>query len=415
MTNPDASTRRVRRTRYRIAAAIVVAVAIVATLVGLRAATAGGLPDDVVARVEGHRDITRDDYTLKERFQLIDASRRLGQPERWDPSKPTILPFLESRAACVSALRAGIPADVADAYGDSGLGDLCRVTAARIRRYSTDATLSAAVNAIEARRLGIRVTDAEIQAQTEYFLGRIGGAKNLPGFTERTGIGLDEIRVAAREAFEVGKLEKKIKTSSPKVTERDIEAEYRDRPERYKTLEYRDVHLLRTRTKAQADAARQEIAAGESFARVARRRSDDPSTKARGGRLRKQGKLSLPKDVRGTVFDAPVGALSGPVKTDGGYYLFRVDRIRPPKQLPFAAARPQIEGNLTVDKPQRAWSAWLVAATKRWQQRIECQDGYDVVELCGNQAADADERIKSVPPAKPITTNTVPTPAAGPE
>lgn len=82
------------------------------------------------------------------------------------------------------------------------------------------------------------------------------------------------------------------------------------------------LHIL-VKTRAEADALKQKLAKGASFAELARRHSLCPSGK-RGGDLGefKRGQMVPPFDK--AVFQGELLAVLGPIKTQFGYHLIKV-------------------------------------------------------------------------------------------
>ncbi|MDD4319263.1 MAG: protein translocase subunit SecD [Candidatus Peribacteraceae bacterium] len=95
-----------------------------------------------------------------------------------------------------------------------------------------------------------------------------------------------------------------------------------------------------TRTKEEAQRRAEELKAridgGASFEDVARTESDGSSTKAQGGRIGAVTRGSWPPSFEDAAFKAKQGAVSGPVETQYGYHLIRLNA--PVKTLPDKAS-----------------------------------------------------------------------------
>jgi peptidyl-prolyl cis-trans isomerase D len=84
--------------------------------------------------------------------------------------------------------------------------------------------------------------------------------------------------------------------------------------------------LFPTDQRAQAEAVKQQIAAGSiTFEAAAQQYSTDESNKAQGGNLGWFGRGRMVAPFDEAVFAAPVGQLVGPVETDFGWHLIRVE------------------------------------------------------------------------------------------
>lgn len=87
-------------------------------------------------------------------------------------------------------------------------------------------------------------------------------------------------------------------------------------------------HIL-VKTKAEAEALKQQLANGADFAKLARKHSIYPSRK-RDGDLGEIFPGQLVKPIEQVIFRKPLQTVHGPIKTKFGYHLvvtyFRNDR-----------------------------------------------------------------------------------------
>lgn len=81
----------------------------------------------------------------------------------------------------------------------------------------------------------------------------------------------------------------------------------------------------REAARAQIQNFRTQIEGGASFEALARQFSQDPGSGARGGDLGWFGRGRMVAPFEAAAFDNPVGSLVGPVETQYGYHLLRVD------------------------------------------------------------------------------------------
>lgn len=79
-----------------------------------------------------------------------------------------------------------------------------------------------------------------------------------------------------------------------------------------------------------AERLRAELAGGADFAALARRSSDDPGSRARGGSLGTFERGDMLPEVDSAIFALAPGELSHPVESAIGYHILRLDRIELP-------------------------------------------------------------------------------------
>jgi foldase protein PrsA len=83
------------------------------------------------------------------------------------------------------------------------------------------------------------------------------------------------------------------------------------------------------------------------------------------------------------IFAARKGEISGPVKTQFGWYVFRVDKVRKPSQQTLEQARTTIEQVLASQSQQKALDAFVKDFRKKWREKTECREEY-VTSDCSN-------------------------------
>jgi peptidyl-prolyl cis-trans isomerase D len=116
---------------------------------------------------------------------------------------------------------------------------------------------------------------------------------------------------------------------------------------------------------AQADAelrangVAQIARAGGDFAALAKKHSDDPGSKDNGGDLGWFGRGRMVPEFDEAVFGAKPGDIVGPVKSQFGFHIIKVDGFRPERQRPFEDVMEQVrfrvlEGRAAIEAEKRA-------------------------------------------------------------
>ena len=144
------------------------------------------------------------------------------------------------------------------------------------------------------------------------------------------------------------------------ISEEELEAAYEEEQERFQTAEQRHVrHILIAveggdETSAEAEAAQvlARAQAGEDFATLAAELSDDPGTKTQGGDLGWLGRGVLVGPFEDALFAMQAGETRGPVKTDFGYHILRLEEIRSGGTQTFAEARDALAEELRTRKAE---------------------------------------------------------------
>jgi len=145
-----------------------------------------------------------------------------------------------------------------------------------------------------------------------------------------------------------------------KVTDEELRRHYDEvAAERYVTPERRrGRHILiesgtdDAAAKAKAEKLVERARAGEDFATLAEQNSDDPGSKAQGGDLGWATRESFVAPFADALFGMEKGEIRGPVKTQFGYHIIRLDDIEPAHQRPFEEVRAEVEEDFRRDQAQ---------------------------------------------------------------
>ncbi|WP_210494346.1 peptidyl-prolyl cis-trans isomerase [Patulibacter sp. SYSU D01012] len=363
--------------------------ALVACAIGVPAAAAlagcgGGLSADAVAKVDG-TEITKAAYDKAEKFILVQASQQATQGSLFKEAQPKLISFKPPYTDCTAAVKKSVPKAQQKQATPAALKQVCESYAQQIKPGAVGSLLQQQIVKEEAEKEKISVSDKDVDKQYQQALTQyIGGKQNLAKFKQVSGLGEDVLRDQVRTQLLVQKLQEKVTKDASKVSDADVKAFYEKNKSTYTQPETREGHIVLTKTEAQAEKAKKAVEDGQSFASVAKRYSIDSTTKKNGGKLtfqKGQQEAALEK----AAFAAKKGDVAGPIKTESGYYVVQIDKITPSKTVPFDQVKAVLKQQLQQTKPQEAWSKWGERITKEWKAKTECRDGYNDVELCGNQ------------------------------
>jgi foldase protein PrsA len=141
--------------------------------------------------------------------------------------------------------------------------------------------------------------------------------------------------------------------------------------------------VVLTRTKAKADAAKKELDGGASWKSVAKKYSIDEASKAQGGKLPGVAKGQQEKAFDDSIFGAKKGAITGPVKTQFGYYVFEVTKVTPASQQTLAQTKETIRNLLKSQNQQKALNDFVKQFRKDYKGKTKCAKAY-VIPDCKN-------------------------------
>ncbi len=138
-----------------------------------------------------------------------------------------------------------------------------------------------------------------------------------------------------------------------------------------------------TKDKAKAERALKALKGGQSFKAVAKKYSIDTQSKTNGGKLPGVAKGQQEKAFDSAIFGAKLKKLTGPVKTQFGYYVFEVTKITPAKQQSLEQSKASIKQILSSDGSQKALQQFGKDYSKRYKAKTDCKKAYAVPD-CKN-------------------------------
>jgi peptidyl-prolyl cis-trans isomerase D len=136
------------------------------------------------------------------------------------------------------------------------------------------------------------------------------------------------------------------------VSDADLRAAYEKDKSRLEVPEKRHArHILITgKDDAAALAQAQQVLtlakSGKDFGELAKQYSQDPGSAQNGGDLGWADRASFVKPFADALYGMQVGEIKGPVKTQFGYHIIRLDEIQPGKAKSLEEARPELEAEV---------------------------------------------------------------------
>jgi foldase protein PrsA len=175
----------------------------------------------------------------------------------------------------------------------------------------------------------------------------------------------------------------KVVQGKDKVPEASVTSYYNKNKQRFAQPERRDLLVVLTKTKAKADQAKAALQHGQSWASVAKKYSIDQASKAQGGKLPGVAKGQQEKSFDTAIFSAKKNQLEGPVKTQFGYYVFKVTNITPASQQSLKEAHDTIVNLLRSQQEQTAINNFVKDYQKKYKGKTNCAKDF-VIDSCKN-------------------------------
>jgi parvulin-like peptidyl-prolyl isomerase len=111
--------------------------------------------------------------------------------------------------------------------------------------------------------------------------------------------------------------------------------------------------------KAKAEALHARLQAGENFEKAVADNSESPS-KANGGLIGPISLSDIVPDLRKLLEPLKTGEITGVLRTQAGYQIYKVDTLSPAKELPWEQAREEIGTRVANSKLAAEFSKYLL-------------------------------------------------------
>ena len=353
---------------------IVVLAAAVLGLVAL-AGCGNSVPAGAVAKV-GDSTITQDEFD-----KWMNIAVR-GQSQA--PGGAAAVPDPPDFEKCVAAKKKTPVPKGQQKPSDDALKKQCKNDYDTLKREVMQFLIQGEWVQQEADKRGIKVKPAELQKALEDQKKQVfPNDKQYKQFLKSSGMTEEDVlfRVKLNELQQ--RLTQNATEDAKKVSDEDVSAYYAKNKKRFAQPERRDLRVVLTKTEAKANQAKKELQSGQSFKKVVKKYSIDEASKSQNGLLPAVSEGQQEKDFDAAIFAAPRSKLQGPVKTQFGWYVFKVEKITKASQQTLEESKDTIKNLLRSTRQQKALDGFVKQFRKDYKEKTNCADDYRVVE-CKN-------------------------------
>jgi len=236
----------------------------------------------------------------------------------------------------------------------------------------------------EADDLGLKVTDSDVETQlnkikAQYF-GKDGKCNAACENKYRTQIAKqsltdEQVHEDVRANVVQNKLYEKV-TAGVEVSDEEIDEYYKKNKQQYVQPASRDVRHILVKKKALADQLYEQVTGGADFAQLAKKNSEDPSSKSQGGKLTVSKGRQVPEFDK-AAFSLKTREISKPIKTQYGWHIIQaLGSIKKASTTQLKEVRTAIRQQLVQQKKQDKMRKWVDDTSKDFESKTTYQVGY---------------------------------------
>ncbi len=333
-----------------------------------------GIPGNAVAEVDG----TAIEKTDFEHWLAI-AAKSSGQPNAAVPKPPA---FTECIAQAKKA--AAKPAEGQPKQTEADFKKQCQQQYNQLREQVLGLLISFEWINREAKEQGVKVTDAEVKKSFEEQKKQsFPKEADYEKFLKSSGQTNEDVMMRVRLDALSNKIRDKVTKGKDKVSDAQVADYYEKNKQQFAQPERRDLLIVLTKTEAKAKQAKAALESGQPFKKVAKKFSIDDASKAQGGKLPAVAKGQQEKAFDTAIFAAKKSKITGPVKTQFGFYVFKVTKVTAASQQTLEEAKATIKQVLASQNQQKALDKFVKGFREKWKAKTDCRKGY-VTQDCKN-------------------------------
>ena len=271
---------------------------------------------------------------------------------------------------------------------DSALKKQCKTEYDTLKREVMQFLIQGEWVQQEAEKRGVKVKDAELQKALEDQKKQVfPNDKQYQQFLKTSGMTNEDVlfRVKLNELQQ--RLTQKVTQDAKNVSNEDISTYYEKHKKQFAQPERRDLRVVLTKTEAKANQARKALESGQPFKKVVKQYSIDEASKSQNGLLPAVSEGQQEKAFDSAIFSADKGKIEGPVKTQFGWYVFKVEKVSKASQQTLEQSKDTIKNLLRSQGQQKALDEFVKQFREDYKEETNCADDFRVVE-CKNAPKD---------------------------
>ncbi|AJE87262.1 PpiC-type peptidyl-prolyl cis-trans isomerase [Streptomyces albus] len=148
-------------------------------------------------------------------------------------------------------------------------------------------------------------------------------------------------------------------TAGTSVTDKEVREAFTERRTALATPERRDIRNIVVSSESSAKKLVSRLEDGEGFEALAKKHSLDDATRSSGGDLGEVQKSTLDPTYGKAAFAAGDKEVFGPVKTEYGWNVGKVDKVVAAVPATYEGVKTQLKQTLIAEKAMKAWRKWI--------------------------------------------------------
>jgi foldase protein PrsA len=249
---------------------------------------------------------------------------------------------------------------------------------AQIRDQAVSFLVQRAQFEVKADDLGVDVSEKAVDKRVEEYIKERhkGDKKKFQAELKQQGLSEDQARDIIKANLIQEAIYNKV-TADVKVADKELRGYYDKNKAQYGGSETRLVRHVLVKKKALADRLHGQLRqSGADWAAIAKRYSEDPGSKTKGGRYTAT-KGQLVPEFEKAAFSIKTNEVTKPVKTQYGWHIIQaLGPVKKGEATPFKQVKESIRQQLIQDKKNQEMQSWVTEMRKDLEDETAYQVGY---------------------------------------
>jgi parvulin-like peptidyl-prolyl isomerase len=215
---------------------------------------------------------------------------------------------------------------------------------------------------------GMKPDKEKVNAEMEKIRGKFKSAEEYKAALDKAGLTEEKLRAWVKKEMLIQLAISKMVTEPAKLSEEEVKNYYEKNASKFKQPESVRLRLISTKDEKKATEILVRAKAGEDFAALASKMSED-DYRVKGGDIGYIHKGRMLPEIEDVAFKLNVGEVSDLIKIEDSWVIIKVEDKKPERQLTYDEVKDKLKRELEAGRAQELNEKWI--ADLRSKAKIE--------------------------------------------
>lgn len=237
-------------------------------------------------------------------------------------------------------------------------------TAKQFKEQILEGLITEKLIAQEAKKKKIKVTDKEVSKEIDNIKKMFKTEQEFNDALQKQNMDEKDLLKNVENNLLLERVKAKV-IGEVKITDTQAKEHYDKNKDQFKVGDQVDVSHVLVKDEKTAKEVKEKLDKGEDFAALAKEYSTDDSNKDKGGSLGFITKEQVVPEFGNAAFKLKKGEISGPVKTEFGFHIIKLNDTKKASTKSFEEVKELIISQLTEEEKSKLFNTWLDEVRKK--------------------------------------------------